>query len=144
MLRWTELVWSKRKPRPVSSTIGGAYQRSGALSGYVRTPALAGPPRLMPQRGCRCDLMHQLAPGPAANRPAARSVIGQGTLPRAFDQSTGETEGVDFLPEALLIEVVAAGASAASQILRSYIDDHHSRSGRNGAACWAVASVSNR
>jgi hypothetical protein len=30
------VVWSKRKNRPVSSTNGGAYQRSGALLGSVR------------------------------------------------------------------------------------------------------------
>ena len=39
----------------------------------------------------------------------------------------GETEGVEFLPEPVLIEVVAPDAAAASQILRSYIDDVASR-----------------
>lgn len=45
----------------------------------------------------------------------------------AFGKNVGETEGVDFSPEPVLIEVVAPGASAASQILRSYIDDVASR-----------------
>ena len=39
----------------------------------------------------------------------------------------GETEGVEFLPEPVLIEVVAPDAAAASQILRSYINDVASR-----------------
>lgn len=39
----------------------------------------------------------------------------------------GETEGVNVSPEPVLIEVVAPDASAASQILRSYIDDVASR-----------------
>jgi GNAT superfamily N-acetyltransferase len=38
-----------------------------------------------------------------------------------------ETDGVDSSPEPVLIEVVAPDASAASQILRSYIDDVASR-----------------
>ena len=144
MLRCTELVWSKRKPRPVSSTIGGAYQRSGALSGYVRIPAPAGPPRLMPQRGCQCDLRHQLAAWPSSQPSGSTMGNRSGLLAARVRQNTGETEGVDFLPEALLIKAVAPDASAASQILRSYIDDHHSRSGSNGSAGWPVASVSNR
>jgi GNAT superfamily N-acetyltransferase len=41
--------------------------------------------------------------------------------------NVGETEGMDFSPEPVLIEVLAPGASAASQILRSYIDDVASR-----------------
>jgi hypothetical protein len=38
-----------------------------------------------------------------------------------------ETDGVSFCPEPVLVEVVAPDASAASQILRSYIDDVASR-----------------
>jgi GNAT superfamily N-acetyltransferase len=54
-------------------------------------------------------------------------VIGQGTLPRARHKNVDETDGVDSSPEPVLIEVVAPDASAASQILRSYIDDVASR-----------------
>ena len=39
----------------------------------------------------------------------------------------GETEGVNFSPAPVFIEVVAPDASAASRILRSYIDDVASR-----------------
>jgi hypothetical protein len=59
--------------------------------------------------------------------PDGLSVIGQGILPLAFDKNVGETEGVDFSPEPVLIEVVAPDASAANQILPSYIDDDASR-----------------
>jgi ribosomal protein S18 acetylase RimI-like enzyme len=48
-------------------------------------------------------------------------------LPHALGKNMGETDGVDFSPEPVLIEVVAPDASAASQILRSYIDDVASR-----------------
>ena len=54
-------------------------------------------------------------------------LIGQGTLPPALGKNVGETEGVNYSPEPVLIEVVAPSASAASQILRSYIDDVASR-----------------
>jgi hypothetical protein len=74
ILRGTALVWSKRKSRPMSSTIGGAYQRSRALTGYVRPHPLGGPPRLTRQRGTPGDLRHQLADGLRTNRPAARSL----------------------------------------------------------------------
>jgi GNAT superfamily N-acetyltransferase len=50
-----------------------------------------------------------------------------GTLPHALGKKVGETEGMDVSPELVLIEVVAPDASAASQILRSYIDDVASR-----------------
>ena len=42
-------------------------------------------------------------------------------------KNLGETDGMDSSPEPVLIEVVAPEASAASQILRSYIDDVASR-----------------
>jgi GNAT superfamily N-acetyltransferase len=48
-------------------------------------------------------------------------------LPHALGKRVGETEGVDFSPGPVLIEVMAPDASAASQILRSYIDDVASR-----------------
>jgi hypothetical protein len=54
-------------------------------------------------------------------------LIGQGTLPHGLGKNMGETEDVDFSPEPVLIEVVAPGAPAASQILRSYINDVASR-----------------
>ena len=50
-----------------------------------------------------------------------------GTLPHALGKKVGETEGMDVSPELVLIEVVAPDASAASQILWSYIDDVASR-----------------
>jgi GNAT superfamily N-acetyltransferase len=52
---------------------------------------------------------------------------GTGTLPHALGKNVGETEGMNVSPEPVLIEVVAPDASAASQILRSYIDDVASR-----------------
>ena len=55
-------------------------------------------------------------------------LIGQGTLPYALGKNVGETEGMDFSPEPVLIEVVTPDASAASEILRSYIDDVANRS----------------
>ena len=67
---------------------------------------------------------HERCPQRAAGH---RWLIGQGTLPHALGESVGEAEGVDFSPEPVLIEVVAPDASAASQILRSYIDDVASR-----------------
>jgi GNAT superfamily N-acetyltransferase len=54
-------------------------------------------------------------------------LIGEGTLPHALGKNMGETDGVDFSPEPVLIEVVAPDALAAIQILRSYIDDVASR-----------------
>lgn len=48
-------------------------------------------------------------------------------MPHALGENVGETEGVDFSPEPVLIEVVAPSAPAASQILRSYIDHVASR-----------------
>jgi len=54
-------------------------------------------------------------------------LIGQGTLPYALGSNVGETEGMDFSSEPVLIEVVAPDASAASEILWSYIDDVASR-----------------
>jgi GNAT superfamily N-acetyltransferase len=48
-------------------------------------------------------------------------------LSHVLGKNVGETGGVDFSPEPVLIEVVAPDASAASQILRSYIDDVASR-----------------
>jgi len=54
-------------------------------------------------------------------------LMGQGTLTYALGKNVGETEGMDFSPEPVLIEVVAPDASAASEILRSYIDDVASR-----------------
>ena len=36
-------------------------------------------------------------------------LIGQGTLRHAFGKNVGETEGVDFSPEPVLIEVAAPG-----------------------------------
>jgi hypothetical protein len=48
-------------------------------------------------------------------------------LPHALGKKAGETEGMNVSPEPVLIEVVAPDASAASQILRSYIDDVASR-----------------
>jgi GNAT superfamily N-acetyltransferase len=49
---------------------------------------------------------------------------------------------VDFSPEPVLIEVVAPDASAASQILRAYIDDVASRySGRQATDEWIDVSL---
>lgn len=48
-------------------------------------------------------------------------------MPPALGKHVGETEGVDFSPESVRIEVVAPDASDASQILRCYVDDVASR-----------------
>ena len=48
-------------------------------------------------------------------------------MPHALGKNVGETEDMNVSPEPVLIEVVAPDASAASQILRSYIDDVASR-----------------
>jgi hypothetical protein len=56
-----------------------------------------------------------------------RWLIGRGAMPHALGKNMGETEGADLSPEPVLIEVVAPDASAASQILRSYINDVASR-----------------
>ena len=54
-------------------------------------------------------------------------LVGQGTLPYALGKNVGQTEGMDFSSEPVLIEVVAPDASAANQILRSHINDVASR-----------------